>query len=68
MNTPIYDETVAEFGEPPTGAPVCICADAPADCSLHPVVRFAFDVDDDEEQARDEADAVTEELAAVGHA
>lgn len=44
MATPIYTDLVAELGEPPTGAPVCICAASEEDCcSLHPTIAFNLD-------------------------
>ncbi len=40
--TPIYDALVAELGEPPTGAPVCICEESREDCSIHPIIDFGL--------------------------
>lgn len=81
ISTPIYAELAAELGEPPTGAPVCICEASEEDCSLHPAIAFNLDgnpklgelldrhADEmaalDRDQAADEVDA---EEAAVGHA
>jgi hypothetical protein len=40
LSTPIYTDLVAELGEPPTGAPTCICDASPVDCALHPLFDF----------------------------